>query len=220
MTRTMSLAPAKRPRGSALAPPVPYIPRGFSRQEWKFIDTAVSQDLNTTPVLTLLNGLAPGNSASQRIGSKVSFMSLEFRWRARITGTTGVVSNCRFLIVLDRQPNGAAIGAATDVLDAATTTSLRNLANRRRFKIMVDKVFTLGGVLNGAGTGSAIPEMKTSKMYMKFRRPIVTEFNAGVAGTVADIATNSLYLISLGTEAAGNTDGVLYGSLRLRYTDS
>ena len=57
------------------------------------------------------------------------------------------------------------------------------------------------------------------KAYIKFRRPIVTEYNAGVAGTIADIATNSLYLITIGQQNAGLTAGITLGTCRIRYTD-
>lgn len=57
------------------------------------------------------------------------------------------------------------------------------------------------------------------KLYKKFRRPITEEFNTGVAGTVADISTCSMYFITFGTEAPGNTDVNCTGYVRIRYTD-
>ena len=53
--------------------------------------------------------------------------------------------------------------------------------------------------------------------YMKFRKPLVVEYNAGVAGTIADISTNSLYMVFLGDHAANYP--ALAGYCRIRYTD-
>lgn len=202
---------------------VPYFPTGFypryTRGEWKFLDSTITQDINTTPALILLNGLAPGSSASQRIGQKVDIRSIEIRLRWTTTPVTGVDQYCRASIVLDRQPNGAAPGNYTDIFLASSVTSPRSLANRKRFRILWDKALPMGSNLNAATTPSTLPNMRIFKAYMKFRRPIVEEFNSGVAGTVADIATNSLYLVTFGTEVAGNTDVNMAGYIRIRYTD-
>lgn len=221
MKRTMSLRSAKRPSGYAPTFTAPYMPRQFGRQEWKFTDqTTGALEVCTTATLTLLNGLAPGNSASQRIGSKVSWMSMEAYIQIFAHATTGIDNKCRLLVVLDKQPNGAAPGAITDILQTADFLSPRNLANRKRFKIMWDKRLYVGNVLNAAGTGTAIPNFRLFKIYKKFKYPLQTDFNAGVAGTVADIATNSLYFCTLGNTATGATTATCSGYFRLRYTDS
>ena len=195
-----------------------FTPRAFSRGEWKFKDINIAVDINTTEVATLLTGLAPGNGASDRIGTKVDWRSLEIRLRSEATATTGITQFCRWMIVLDRQANGVAPTLA-QILLAASTTAPRNLANRKRFKIITDKAYHIGGVLNGAGTGASVPNCRYFKKYLKFRRPITTEYNTGVAGTIADIATNSIYLMALGTSGVGDTDASLAGYIRMRYTD-
>jgi len=123
------------------------------------------------------------------------------------------------IIVLDRQTNGAAPAAVTDILQANSTISPRSLSNRKRFKILWDKFFLLGGVLNGAGTGSQLPCQENFKIYMKFKKPIIEEFNTGVAGTVADIASNSIYLLSFSNQGAGATDAFIDYYTRFRFTD-
>lgn len=213
---TYSLNPRKRTsRRAYTARPVLYRPRMFSRGEWKFTDVTVNTDINTTPTITLLNGLVPGNSASQRVGNKVTIKSLEMRARVQTTAATGVEQFCRWFIVLDRQANGAAPAAITDILSANSVTSLRNLENRKRFKIIVDKAFPMGATSVSTGTVTS----RMYKVYIKFRRPILVEFNNGVAGTIADIVSNSLHLCTLGNVVAGNTDANLITTVRLRYTD-
>ena len=59
--------------------------RGFAgpqqlKAEWKYLDTAINQPINTTGAQKLLNALAPGSGASQRIGMKVSIRSSRVYW--------------------------------------------------------------------------------------------------------------------------------------------
>lgn len=196
-----------------------YIPRNWTKAEWKYLDVTINQDINTTATYTLLNGLAPGTAANQRVGQKVTIRSLELRLKLTTTAATGVNQVCRYLLLLDRQANGAAPAAVTDFLVGQSTTAPRQLANRKRFKLIRDNTFPMGGVLNGAGTGSAEPSDRYEKDYVKFKRPLIVEYNAGVAGTIADIASNSLFFVTFGTEVAGNTDVGCTGYIRIRYTD-
>lgn len=221
-TATQMYQPARKRRYSVagLRPTFRgFYPRGFSQGEWKYKDVIVNADINSTATLTLLNGIAPGTGAQERIGMKITVRSIQMSLRFTTTPATGVDQYCRVFLVMDRQCNGAVIGAPTDILAAGNVSGLRNLANRKRFKIMWDKLVPMGGNLNAAGTPSTLPNMRIVKMYMKLRRPLVIEYNTGIAGTVADISTNSLYLVTLGTEAAGNTDVNMVGYARIRYVD-
>lgn len=216
---TSDYPPAKRGKYSrALAPRPRWIPRLYDREEFKFLDTTVSSDMNTTAILLLLNGMQYGNTAITRIGMKINIKSLEMRLLLRPTVTTGVENHCRWTLILDRQPNGAAPAAVTDILTAQSNTGMHNLANRKRFKILRDQSFTLGSVVAGASTG--MPTARNEHVYIKFRKGLVTEYNTGNAGTVADISTNSLYLMYFGSEVAGNTDVACNGLVRIRYTDN
>lgn len=188
-----------------------YVPRNFSLGEWKYLDTGLGTlTMNTTPVLLLLNGLAPGNSASQRIGMKVAIRTLELRARVATTAGTGVDQTCRWLIFVDRQSNGVA-PTAGDVLTGNLDT-FRNLANRKRFKIILDRHFPLSA---SAENGS----IRVFHAYLKFRRPLLVEFNTGTAGTVADITSGAIYIMVLGNIASGTTDANMNGTVRFRYTD-
>ena len=186
-------------------------PRAFSRGEWKYLDNNFNLAVSTGTSSWLLNGLAPGSSASQRIGQKVSVRSLEIRLYNQVTAGTGVDQLHRQLVVMDRQANGAP-PAIANILSAADVAAPRNLEYRKRFKVLLDKTFTLNAT---AEPGS----QKWRKYYIKFKRPIVVEFNAGVAGTIADIVTNSLYIFNIGSQAAGATAGTVTGYIRMRYTD-
>jgi len=189
-----------------------YQPRSFSRGEWKYLDTTISVAADTTGNMTLLNGMVPGNSASQRVGMKIDIRSIEYRLVARATATTGLDQGHRLLFLLDRQCNGVAPAALTDFLTVGNYQGMRNLAQRKRFKVLKDYYLAL----NASGEAGS---HRNIYKYMKFRRPITTEYNAGTAGTIADISTNSLYFISIGNNVAGTTAGQVVGYVRIRYTD-
>lgn len=173
--------------------------------------------MNTSWGVDLLDGIAPGAGASQRIGMKIMIRSLEFRLRSYATPATGTDQLHRIVIFLDRQANAATPGAtaaltAAAVLSSASELGMRNLAQRHRFKILYDKT----KVLNATGEPFSDQFLK---VYMKFRRPIVVEYNAGTAGTIADIASNALYVMYYGSNVAGATAGTISGILRIRYSD-
>lgn len=180
--------------------------------EWKYLDTPLSSTMNTTTTMTLLNGMQQGPGASQRVGQTITLRSLEIRGycAADTQAVNGQI--VRYLVFLDRQANGAVPAAATDILSTNNVAGMRALTYRKRFKIILDKTYQLG-IFAGDESQAHFHH------YLKFRRPIKQEFNVGNAGTVADIATNSMYLLVLGTEAPGNTDALYAMNVRLRYTD-
>lgn len=186
-------------------------PRSFTQGEWKYLDTALNGTVDTTGGILLCNGLVPGSGASQRIGMKVEIKSIEVRGYMGGTPGTGVDQVLRWQLFLDRQTNGVAPAIGQQLL-ANNVYAPRSLIARKRFKILMDKTYNINAV---GESGS----FRTFKAYMKFRRPIVMEFNAGTAGTVADIVSNSLFFYVVGSVAAGATAGLTYGYVRIRYTD-
>jgi len=126
-----------------------------------------------------------------------------------VTAGTGIDQWHRYLVVYDRQTNGAALTFA-NVISALDVSAPRNLENRRRFTILMDRKFHL----NASGEAGS---QRLVQWYRRLRHPVT--YNNGDAGTVADITTGSLYLISYGRVAAGATAGSCYGTVRVRYED-
>lgn len=203
---------AKRPRQGGLVPVYRgFNPRRFSKGEWKYVDNQDNHLLTNAVTQQLLNGLLPGTSASQRIGMKVMIRSIEMRFWLYAQALT-VNTLTRIALVLDKQCNALPPNPA-DVWDNKmapyNVSTIRNLANRKRFKIMWDKSLPI----------STQAPVKHYHLYMKLKRPIITEYNAGVAGTIADIASNSLYLFSWSSDATGANQAVFTFVVRVRYTD-
>lgn len=220
--------PAKRYRaatGRVVEIPLKYQPRRFyprkivrpaqradAETEFKSVDTAPALNVTTTGAIQLLNGMAPGSGIDQHTGTEVTMRSIQCSYIAFSTAATGIRQTHRLMLVYDRQCNATAL-TILQVLKLVTVVSEKVLENRRRFKILMDRTVDLQGDL-AAGTGTSIV---SGRFYRRLRHPIT--FNAGAAGTIADITTGSLYFIVIGTEPAGVTAGTVKFDSRIRYTD-
>jgi len=177
--------------------------------ELKSVDSTVNIAADSTGGVQLLNGIARGDEISERNGRQVTLKSIEMRLRCKASNGSGIDQQHRVIVVYDRQTNAAAAGIA-DVLSSANVLYPRNLENRRRFRILFDRIIQL----NASGEPNS---EKMIKWYRRLNHPVT--FNAGDAGTVADITTGSLYFMVLGTEAPGGTAGYASGRVRVRFDD-
>lgn len=194
------------------------------------LTTIAGVAIAATGTLDLINGLTAGTGFQNRIGRQVSLKSVYMRYKlalnvpditaGSLVDRTSPPQLCRMILFVDSQPNGAA-PATTDLLVAATTTSQLNLNNRDRFTILVDKVYNFGAQMADAASGLQLttpPWIQHFEVYKKIG--IKTTFNAGNAGTVADINTNSLYQLFICDNGAVAANAVVYtGTTRLRFTD-
>jgi hypothetical protein len=176
----------------------------------KAVTTLCSQTCNTTGAATLINGIVPGYAVDQRLGRVVTIDRIDGIIEVGVTATTGIDQYQRWMLVLDRQPNGAAL-AVTDVLDSTAINSHLNLANRSRFKVLADHVLAL----NASGEPGS---RRTYVARIPMNDRVV--FNSGTAGTIADIVTTSIYFLTVGGEAAGVTAGSASGDFRVWFHNS
>lgn len=175
--------------------------------ELKAKDTVVSHSVNTSGQMVLLNGTLPGVGFNERVGRQIRVKRIIGRLTANNYTTKDQFH--RFLLVLDHQPNGAAL-SITDVLDSISVRAMVNLSNQARFQVLRDEIHHLNATSEAF---SLIP------ISFDIAKRFVVQYNAGVAGTVADIATNSLYFIAIGDQAPGADAGTVAGTIRVRYTD-
>ncbi len=163
---------------------------------------------DTTGQLVLLNATIPGTSIDRRLAQRIYLTSGMLFAEAKVTANTGLDQFQRVMIVIDHQPNGAT-PAIMDVLVSATTYSQVNLNNRHRFTVVADKHYHL----------NAAAEPDSQKNFSMKLPALLTSYNAGSAGTIADIATNAVYVLTLGSEPAGNTAGSCRISYRYFFKD-
>lgn len=181
-----------------------------ARGELKAIDVSLTGTaMNSTPLFTLLNGCARGDDIGERTGRQITPTKLSIRGYSQVTSGTGIDQCHRFIVFIDHQPNGAA-PTVTDLLTASSVVANTNLDNRNRFTIVMDRMFQLNA---SAESGSKRNINVTIPLKM------ATTFNSGNAGTIADIQTNSLYLLTFSDVAAGATAGFVELRLRTRFYD-
>lgn len=190
----------------------------YAKGEKKFFDQAVATyQVNTTGSLTCLNCMIRGDDYTERIGRKIQVSSLYIRGYIRHENAVPGVINAqlwRLIVFSDSQPNGTAPGV-TDVLMTANPSAQLNPNNRDRFKILKDKQWTSDGANNQTIGNHAFP----IKLFKQLN--LQTIFNGTNAGTIADINTGALFMLWIGSEAAGAlTDGNAIVSVRIRYVDA
>lgn len=186
--------------------------------EYKSIDQTVGNaTLDTTGSVTLLNGCARGTDINEREGREIDLRSVQLRMNISARSEAIVDQTVRVLLVYDRQTNGAAPGL-TDIIRGGTVCGMRNLENRKRFKILMDYTVRLNAnYTGGASLHTAANNGVFKDYYQRFNLP--TTFNSGNAGTVADMATGSLYMVRVGEIAAGTAAAEVDFCSRVRYTD-
>lgn len=202
---------------------------GSGIHEKKVNDLSVATyQANTTGSITLLALPILGSDFNQRIGRKIFLRSLYVRGSVKIENS-GVASaivtpsqQARMIILLDKQPNGAA-PAITDILVSAHPASQLNLNNRDRFNIIKDKCYTFGpytvsttATQSFAAVGGGI--IYNVKMYKKLKCDMI--FNATNGGTIADINSGALYMVWIGDQASSSSDINAILSTRVRFDDN
>jgi len=165
----------------------------------------------------LLNGVARGDDIDERVGRQILIKAFEINaiFKPAAAGAAPVPSTMRMMIVYDKQTNGAALTPAQVLLAVGSANAPvmpKNLEYRDRFSILRDMKFGLAS----AELTDYQPAPKVVKVYQSIVLP--TTFNAGDAGTVADITTGSLYALFISDQAAAPLPTCQFTS-RVRYED-
>lgn len=203
-----------------------------SNVERKWLDVhAQTQTFSTAGNFVTVNGMTKGTDIYQRIGRRVKMTSFHIRgWVLQNqNGAAASADQLRMLVVYDREPNGSVPGIAEilqDTNNAGSTftdsTSHMNLVNSDRFAILKD--FTWAVVQANASANQpaqALGDYSTN-ITIKYNKKLNLDvkYNSGNAGTIADITTGALYVVTIGTQVAANEQYELFWSSRIRFTDS
>jgi len=194
-------------------------PRGTAREEMKAFDNTLSTTaVNTTGSVTLLNSIGAGTDINKYIGRRYTIRSIEMRIYGFSQAATGVNQIHRYLLVWDRQPNGA-LAAIGDIMNdvsagGAFFDSARSLQNRSRFICLKDWFFTLGGEADPLATE------QTTKLFTYYRRHNLKTILNDDGGAIGNIVNGALLFVAIGNIAAGLTDGTVQGQYRLRFSEA
>jgi len=179
----------------------------------------------TTPYQQWINALTVGANRNQRAGNRVFMKTLHLR--VGMENGTAAPSRIRIMVIMDKQVNGVAPSTLLPFLGggiAAPSTAdlwrcpLNPAWVPSRFRILLDKTDVVG-VQGGAANFS---ERKTYIKSIPIPKSVqVAQFNDGVAGTIADLNKNGLYLwIFTDYSGAVGTTPTITASTRLDYTDA
>lgn len=188
--------------------------RSLPTPESKALDislSATAYNTNNQGTLLLLNGCVTGNDLNNRDGRKIRIESVMMRISCTMplnTNSNGF--GTRTILFFDKQPNAAA-PAITDLLVADTPTSNLNLNNRDRFIVLMDKVRSTIG-----SSGYNDFWKKYKNLYFK---NLDTIYNGVNGGTVADITSGSLYLLTFMQGITTTNVLTCAGDIRVRFTD-
>lgn len=181
-------------------------------KELQYADTTINGAFNTTGTIVLLNGTVPGSTATTRYGTKIKIKSISLKGYALSSSLTTVTKGT-IHIVWDKNPNGLTF-VMTDYLASATADSHPNLNNRNRFVTLCSMPFAFAGN-NTTAAQQTSSSIQVAEKYLKVN--LDTIYNAGTAGTIGDINQGGLFLVTIGTTAAGNADADLGGIVRIRF---
>lgn len=188
--------------------------RGVASRETGYVDLAVANyAADTTGTVTLIATIAQGASVNQRVGKKVLLKSLQGRGQI-YNGTTATINDVAFLIVYDKRPTGA-LPAVTDILVSAASVSFNNDVNSGRFKILKRVDLMLSGIpstTNGDGPADS------GDFYLNLKG-LPAVFKAAGTGAIGDIEEGALYLVTVGSQAAGTAAAVVQLAFRTRFLD-
>lgn len=168
-----------------------------------------------------------GTEFYNRVGRKIYMKSIQIQGILQ-NASTGSTDLGRILIVYDTQTNGNAI-AFSDVLQdasaaaASSGTSMINLNNRQRFRIIKDQFFYFPAVTNTGGVlTNTQPNMDAVEkpFYIDWYIPLnmlETVYNAANAGAGTDIISGALFIM-LVTKNFDNQWAFTFNT-RLRFYD-
>lgn len=186
------------------------------QRETGYVDLATaSYAMDTTGSVTLLNVVAQGAGVTQRVGKKIVLKGLQARGRMA-NGSTATTNDVAFMIVYDKRPTGA-LPAVTDILTAADSTAMNNDANAGRFKILKRWDDVLLG--NTTAAANYLDSMYKSADFFLPLKGLPTTYKAAGTGAIGDIEEGALYLVTVGSSAAGTSAAALGLQFRLRFID-
>ncbi len=191
-------------------------------EELKFHDVDIDDPniaAGGTVQATSLNLIGQGTTESERIGRKCIIRSINWRFSIVLTGAavnTSTSDGVRVMLVLDKQCNGVMpTGNGTDILETSNLQSFNNLANKGRFRTLMDRTYDMNAG-SGAGSGFAADtytfgeHIVNDTFFKNVNIPI--EFD-GTTGVITEVRSNNLVVLLL-----AQTGLCVFGStVRLRF---
>lgn len=172
--------------------------------EYKYSDSALNASLSTTSVVLPLTEIPDGPLPTERNGDQCKMVSLE----GKILITPDVGSddtNVRLLIVKDTLHTGTD-PVMLDVLDEETSFAMRNMDNKNRFIILLDRIMFTGGNTDVA-------------RYVKFYKKVTLKLHYD-RPTQTDKLGCHLFFMAVSNEAPEGVEPTVNARFRTRFLDN
>jgi len=193
---------------------------GCGAGELKFFDTAVDDTIISTigTIKSSVLLIAQGLTESTRVGRKICVRSIGWHFRLSIPPVQDaqgapVSDIIRIILYIDKQTNGTA-ATVTDILQSADFQAFNNLANKGRFRTLMDRTYSMN-YLAGIGvvqnqSYAAVQQHDT--FYKRLTLPI--EYSSTL-GALAELRSNNIGVLTISEQGFGQ----LVSTLRVRYSD-
>ncbi len=193
--------------------------RQFPKLELKFFDLDIDDTAiaNTgTIVADSVNEIVQGTGETERIGRKCTIRSINWRFEVRLPAqTTSATASdvARIILYQDKQANGAT-AAVLDILETANYQSFNNLANKGRFRTLMDRTYDLTAQAGGGdGTTEDYGQIIISDtLFKKVNIPI--EFS-GTDGAIDKIKSNNIGFLTISRSGVA----AFASKMRIRFSD-
>lgn len=201
--------------------------------ERKWVDLALSgSHFSSVAAPLLLNGTTKGTDVYNRIGRRLKIKSINIRGYVVFNGSYAgpAPDYMRAAIIYDREPGGA-LPTWSDIFQDTTnagaaaglSTSPLNLNNTDRFAVLKDWHWSVvGGLLNQATAppGQTFPTATEMNIRWFKKLNLDVRYNSGNAGTIADLTTGAMYMVTQGLNSAANHQWDLNFTSRIRFEDA
>jgi len=194
---------------------------GAGDQERKFHDLDVDDAVVATGgTVTHLNVIAQGVTEATRVGRKCTITHIGWRYTVRLPETVQQASptagdTVRLMLILDKQANGA-IPSVTDVLESAEYQSFNNLANKGRFRVLMDRTIDINYLVMASDAASKYDQGQVEQSDSFYKKCNITIEYDSTTGAITEVRSNNLLLLAISSQGTAS----FVSKLRLRFTDS
>lgn len=193
--------------------------RGFlgAAGDAKFIDIApATYAVDTTGTISHFSIVPQGTTVNSRDGK--AFRPTSFECVGVVfNGTAASYNKVRCMLVWDYQPNKA-LASITDILDTASSFSLKKRENASRFKIIRDWKTELVG--NNAVGAASETYAQSFDQYIKLPPDCIATCTAtDTTGAIGNRVSGALLFVTIGNNAAGTSAATLNMTGRVNFAD-
>ncbi len=159
--------------------------------------------------------IAQGTTESERIGRKLTVHGINWRFKIAIPATTTPGDSAdviRVMLYLDKQTNGAT-AAVLDIVETADYQSFNNLSNKSRFRILMDRTYSINAQ---SGRDTTIGESIITDTLFKKVNIGVEYDNVASTGVITTMRSNNIGVLLLGFSGLAGFSS----KMRIRFSDT